>query len=293
MRFAIIANPEKGGVKETLELLLDRLERSGMDFAVDDSLVPLLEGRSGLRAPGRVRSREACLDGADMLIALGGDGTILQAARAVGRRGTPILGVNLGKLGFLAEVAPVELDQALAEILVGRYVVEERMVLEARCAAIPGRTIHAVNDIVVDKSRSSRIIDLETYIDGEYAVTYRGDGLIISTPTGSTAYALSNGGPIVTPGSKVIGITPISPHTLSGRPLVIPETSVVRVIARAEAAEILLAADGQEEAFLPPPAEIAVSRADYPVRIVKRMDRSYFELLRAKLHWGKDPRSAG
>jgi NAD+ kinase len=228
-----------------------------------------------------------------MLVALGGDGTILAAARAVGRRGTPILGVNLGKLGFLAELAPEEIEKAVGDILANKYIVEERLVIEAVSTAFPSRVIHAVNDIVLDKSRSSRVIDIETHIDGAFAVTYRGDGVIISTPTGSTAYALSNGGPIVTPGSDVIGITPISPHTLSGRPLIVPASSVIRIVAHAENEELLLAADGQEEAFLRPPAEVTVRKADYTVSLVKRTDRSYFDLLRAKLHWGRDARTSG
>jgi NAD+ kinase len=216
--------------------------------------------------------------------------TLLASARSVGKRETPILGVNLGKLGFLAELAPEELELALGEILTKKFVVERRLVLEARCSPATGKLIHAMNDIVVDKSRSSRVIDVETHIDGAFAVTYRGDGLIISTPTGSTAYALSNGGPIVTPTSNVFGITPISPHTLSGRPLIVPDTSVIRIVAHAASDEILLAADGQEEALLKPPAEIIVRKADYVVRLVQRTDRSYFDVLRAKLNWGKDVR---
>lgn len=291
MKFAIVGNAGKQGLREALELLLSQLRGSGLDYAVDDALAPLLAGHAETLESGRVRSRDACLDGATMVIALGGDGTILQAARAVGRRATPILGVNLGKLGFLAALAPAELERAIGDILANKYVVEERLVLEARCADLPGKTIHAVNEIVVDKSRSSRMIDVETYVDDAFAVTYRGDGLIVSTPTGSTAYALSNGGPIVTPTSRVFGITPISPHTLSGRPLVVPETSVVRVVARAEADEILLSADGQEEALLKPPAEITMMKAEYPVRLVRRTDTTYFDVLRAKLQWGRDPRS--
>ena len=292
MKFAIFGNVEKPGLKGALMVLLTRLEHSGMEYALDDALAPMVAERAG-PAPARLRSREACLDGADMLVALGGDGTILAAARAVGRRGTPILGVNLGKLGFLAELAPEEIEKAVGDILANKYIVEERLVIEAVSTAFPSRVIHAVNDIVLDKSRSSRVIDIETHIDGAFAVTYRGDGVIISTPTGSTAYALSNGGPIVTPGSDVIGITPISPHTLSGRPLIVPASSVIRIVAHAENEELLLAADGQEEAFLRPPAEVTVRKADYTVSLVKRTDRSYFDLLRAKLHWGRDARTNG
>jgi NAD+ kinase len=290
MTFAIFGNVEKPGLKEALMVLLARLEHSGMEYALDEALAPMVAGCAG-PAPTRLKSREACLEGAHMLVALGGDGTILAAARAVGRRGTPILGVNLGKLGFLAELAPEELEGAVGDILAKKYIVEERLVIEARSTALPSRVICAMNDIVLDKSRSSRVIDIETHIDGAFAVTYRGDGVIISTPTGSTAYALSNGGPIVTPGSEVIGITPISPHTLSGRPLIVPASSVIRVVAHAENEELLLAADGQEEAFLRPPAEVTVRKADYTVNLVKRTDRSYFDLLRAKLHWGRDART--
>jgi NAD+ kinase len=291
MKFAIVGNVGKEGLGDALELLLSQLRGSSLDFAVEDALAPLLAGRSTAGMSGHVRSREACLDGASMVIAFGGDGTILQAARAVGRRATPILGVNLGKLGFLAALAPGELERAIGDILANKYVVEERLVLEARSEALPGKTIYAINEIVVDKSRSSRMIDVETYIDDAFAVTYRGDGLIVATPTGSTAYALSNGGPIVTPTSKVFGITPISPHTLSGRPLIVPETSVVRVVARTDSEEILLSADGQEEALLQPPAEITMRKAEFPVRLVRRTDTTYFDVLRRKLHWGRDPRS--
>ena len=290
MKLAIFGNADKPGLKEALAVLLESLERAGIDHALDEALGGVVP--PGLpRAHLRLRKRDACLEGADMLVALGGDGTILSAARAVGRKRIPILGVNLGTLGFLAELAPGELASSVGDILSGMYVVDERLVIEVRTGAEPGKVFAAMNDIVLDKSRSSRVIDIETHIDGAFAVTYRGDGVVVSTPTGSTAYALSNGGPIVTPGSDVIGITPISPHTLSGRPLVVPASSVIRIVAHSESAEILLAADGQEVAFLPPPAEITVRKADYTVRLVRRKDRSYFDLLRAKLHWGRDART--
>jgi len=287
VKFAIYGNVEKPGLKDALRVLLAKLDHSGVDYALDDSMAPLLAGEKD-PAFAHLKSRGTCLEGATMLVAFGGDGTILAAARSVGRRGIPILGVNLGKLGFLAELAPEELESAIGDILSGKYRIEERLVLEARSTAQPGKVMYAVNDIVIDKSRSSRVIDIETHIDGIFAVTYRGDGLIISTPTGSTAYALSNGGPIVTPASEVLGITPISPHTLSGRPLIVPASSVIRVVAHAESEEVLLSVDGQEEAFIRPPAEITACRADYSIRLVKRTDRSYFDLLRAKLLWGRD-----
>jgi NAD+ kinase len=288
MKFAIVGNADKQGLREALEHLLTRLASSGMEYAVDRDLALFVP--PGQAVEGVLRSREECLDGANMVFALGGDGTLLSAARSVGSRGTPILGVNLGRLGFLAAVAPGELDRALGDILANNYVVEERLMLEARIPGRSGKPIVALNDIVIDKSRSSRAIDIETHIDGTFAVTYRGDGLIISSPTGSTAYALSNGGPIVTPTACVLGITPISPHTLAGRPLIVPDDSIIRIIARSSSEEILVSADGQEELYLPPPVEIIAKKAAFTVKLVRALHDTYFETLRAKLHWGRDPR---
>jgi NAD+ kinase len=292
MKFGIIGNLEKPGLAEAVEQLIKRLNTHDAGYVIDEEIVKLLPNAARLHVNEK-NSRPAarCATEADMVVAFGGDGTILAAARSVGDKGTPILGINLGKLGFLAELAKEEMEQAIGDILAGKYVIEERLVLAARSPSIPDKVFHAVNDIVVDKSRSSRVIDLEMHINGAFAVTYRGDGLIISTPTGSTAYALSNGGPIVTPTSNVIGITPISPHTLSGRPLIVPETSTIRVIVHGNSDEVLLSSDGQMEEFLTPPVEIQIQKAKYNVRLVKRMDRTYFDVLRAKLLWGKDVRS--
>jgi NAD+ kinase len=290
MRFGIIGNLEKPGLPEAVEHLLEGLEGSGTDYLVDRRILSLLQGGQEGRHASRGREYDGCVQNADMVVAFGGDGTMLAVARSVGERGTPILGVNLGKLGFLAEFAPEELDQAIEDILAKNYLVEDRLVLEATSPSLPERVFRAVNDVVVDKSRSPRIVDVEAHIDGAYAVTYRGDGLIISTPTGSTAYALSNNGPIVTPTSGVIGITPISPHTLSGRPLIVPDRSTIRVVVEAESNEVLFSADGQVEAFLTPPVEFTIRKAKHTLRLVKRMDRSYFDVLRAKLLWGQDAR---
>jgi NAD+ kinase len=289
MRFAIIGNTDKPGLRQAVPRLLERLEGTGTDYLVDRKISDFL----GLGAGGKNTHAcdfDECLEKSDVLVAFGGDGTILSAARAVGTRGTPILGINLGKLGFLAEVAPGEMQEAIGEILDKKFSIEDRLVLEATSPNLPGRVFHAVNDIVVDKSRSSRVIDIEMHVDGAYAVTYRGDGLIVSTPTGSTAYALSNGGPIVTPASPVIGITPISPHTLSGRPIIVPDTSSIRIIVQADSDEVLISADGQMESFLRPPIEVRVRKAPYTVRLVKRIDTTYFDVLRAKLLWGRNPK---
>lgn len=291
MTFAIIGNLEKPGLCDAVALLVSALREARAEFLVDRRIADLLQAARHDVPAKHIGSRDRCVAEGEMVIAFGGDGTILSVARLVGERGTPILGVNLGKLGFLAELSPEEIPHAVADLLAGLFVVEERLVLEATVPSRPGMLVRGVNDIVVDKSRSSRMIDVQTHIDGAFAVTYRGDGLIVSTPTGSTGYALSNGGPIVIPTCDVIGITPISPHTLNGRPLVIPATSTIRIAVESRSGEVLLSADGQEESLLTPPIEILVKKAPFPVRLVKRKDRSYFDVLRAKLFWGADARS--
>jgi NAD+ kinase len=288
---SIIGNLAKPGLRKAVSLLCRQLDAAGEEYLVDKDIAALLASVEEKTFLQKAASHEECIDRASLLVAFGGDGTILSAAREVGARSTPILGVNLGKLGFLAEVAPEEMPESIADILAKRYKVEDRLVLCATTTSATGRVFHAINEIVVDKSRSSRLIEVETHINGDYAVTYRGDGLIISTPTGSTAYALSNGGPIVTPSSSVFGITPISPHTLSGRPLIIPDTSTVQMIVHAAGDEVLLSADGQTEVLLKPPIEVTVRKAPFFVKLVRRSDRTYFDVLRAKLHWGRNPRS--
>jgi NAD+ kinase len=290
MTIGIVGNPDKPGLSAAVAALGSRLASLGVPFVIDRKLLPLLGqavvGRWGKAA----RDLPACIDDSDLLIAFGGDGTMLGVAREIGARGTPLLGVNLGKLGFLAELNPEELESAIPEILAGKFPVEDRTVLEATTPAMPGARITAINDIVIDKSHSPRLIDLETYIDGAFAATYRGDGLIVSTPTGSTAYALSNGGPIVTPGSDVLGITPISPHTLGGRPLIIPEWSVIRIVAYSPSDEVMVSADGKVEVLAAPPLEITIRRAAHSVRLLRRPDQTYFDVLRAKLLWVQDAR---
>jgi NAD+ kinase len=291
VRFAIIGNLEKAGLCEAAMPLVVALEKARAEYLVDRQVAGLLQSTGHAIPQSSVCDREVCIERGEMVIAFGGDGTILSAARYIGRRGTPILGVNLGKLGFLAELSPEELPHAVDDLIAGKFAIEERLVIEAVVPSSPGMVLRCVNDIVVDKSRSSRMISMQTHIDGAFAVTYRGDGLIVSTPTGSTGYALSNAGPIVIPTCAVIGITPIAPHTLSGRPLIIPATSTIRITVQAPAGEVLLSGDGQEEAVLTPPVEIVVRKAEDPVRLVKLKDRSYFDVLRAKLFWGADARS--
>lgn len=225
-----------------------------------------------------------------MIVALGGDGTMLSTARSVGGRELPILGINLGKLGFLAEVSVGDIEKCFGDIDAGRYLVEDRLVLEARVGD-DGEHLTALNEIVIDRGASARVIEFETWVDDDYLVTYAADGMIITTPTGSTGYSLATGGPIVTPQCDVLTIIAISPHTLTARPVIVPSERVIRVSAGSGGQAVHFTADGQVEKFCSTPVECTVRRAPFRAKLVRWRKGSYFDLLRMKLMWGKDLRT--
>ncbi len=223
----------------------------------------------------------------DLVVVLGGDGTLLSAGRAV-HPGVPILGVNLGRLGFLTEIARAELYPSLVEILAGRFEVEERSLLEIKVVGADGSSAfyRVFNDAVIAKSALSRIIELTLKADGGLVTTYRSDGLIISTPTGSTAYNLSAGGPIVNPLLPVVLLTPICPHTFSLRPIVVPDESQIEVTLETQDAEVYLTLDGQEGTTLSYLDTVQLMRADKGVSLVRLSGRTFYDNLRGKLRWG-------
>jgi len=292
MTFGIAGNSDKEGIVDIIESLVKRFNKLRIPFVMHKPLVDGIRRRQGRRAVQGIESVAEKLLGrrSDILISLGGDGTMLRNARLVAPYGTPVLGVNLGKLGFLAETSVDELDECLKDILNGRYTIEERMMLESWVGGHARRSV-ALNDIVVDLSISSRMFPVETAVNEEYLSTFTGDGVIVSTPTGSTGYALSNGGPILVPAAKAMMISPICPHTLTARPVVIPDDSIVRLSVKSAPARVHIAADGQQQHLLKPPVTVYVQKSPYPAKLVKRLDVSYFDVLRRKLHWGRDVRS--
>lgn len=291
MKFGISGNPEKSELPALVEKLIRRFTKERVAFVVHDNIAGPLRKKLSRQALAKVRfvSDAKLARSCDILISLGGDGTILRLARTVADLGTPILGINLGKLGFLAEVSLDELDSCLTNVFKKRYSIEERMMHEGRMNGVK-RRYYALNDIVVDKTGSSRVMDIETFVDKEYLATFTGDGLIVSTPTGSTAYSLANGGPIVTPNNTAIVISPLCPHTLTIRPVLVPDHSVIRLKISSAPGKIHFTADGQQERFLDPPVEVIVQKAPFTARLVKRHNSSYYDLLRRKLHWGRDIR---
>jgi NAD+ kinase len=223
------------------------------------------------------------------IVVLGGDGTLLSVARHYVSLNVPILGVNVGGLGFLTEVSLDELYPSMEQILAGSYVVEERMMLTTRLYR-QGQVFwekHFLNDAVINKGALARIVDLTTWIDGEYLTTYRADGLIVSTPTGSTAYTMSAGGPIAYPTLRHIILIPICPFTLSNRPIILPDTVTVAVTFEAEVKDAYLTIDGQEGQALQPEDRVEMSVAPHNLKLILSPHRSYFEILRTKLGWGE------
>jgi NAD+ kinase len=224
----------------------------------------------------------------DVIVVLGGDGTLLSVARAVGDLGVPILGVNLGGLGFLTATTLEEMMPALEAFLDGQMVVEERMMLGARVrrSGASDREFFALNDVVIMKSAMSRIIDLSVSVDGQLATAYRADGLIISTPTGSTAYSLSAGGPILFPTMDALVLTPIASHTLTNRPIVLPGTQRIQVTLLTNQ-EVMLTLDGQVGFGLRERDSVEVAQAAPRIRLVRFPHKHFFSVLRTKLKWGE------
>lgn len=242
-----------------------------------------------IRADDRQRARQDLAGVSDLLIVLGGDGTLLAAARVAAERRVPILPVNLGGLGFLTSVTREELYPLLEMVLAGKHHLSERVMLQAEVFRGGKRieTQRALNDAVLNKGAVARMIDLDLHIDGDFVSKYKADGLIFSTPTGSTAYSLSAGGPIIHPVVAAFVITPICPHTLSDRPLVVPDTAVIEVecLAVGEAAHLTL--DGQIGIDLRPSDRVRVTKAAETIFLVRAPSKTYYEVLRNKLGWGE------
>jgi NAD+ kinase len=281
-RVGICVKPDQPQLAELLRALEKWLVERGLEALPDPE-----SGRS-TSAAGLPRGELA--GQVDLVVVLGGDGTLLAVARAIGDRDVPILGVNLGTLGFLAEIARDELFTALEAVLAGRFRIDERMRLDVdvvRGSASLGRYL-ALNDAVVSNTALSRMVHLETRADGAAVTTYHADGLIVATPTGSTAYSLSAGGPLVYPTMGALLLTPISAHTLTQRPLVLPETCEVQVrVSDTRGGHVHLTVDGQVGRELAQGDLVTVRRAARPARLLVDPARSRFDVMRAKLRWGE------
>jgi NAD+ kinase len=291
MKFGVVGNLSKDTLGEAVLRLLGTGEKRFIEFTVLDEIAKIVNKEAGKRIIQKKHTAplDKIASECDILIAFGGDGTMLAAARLVARAAVPIIGVNLGKLGFLAELSIDEVESFVDDILNNQHVIEDRMVIKMTAEGQDAQ-FFGVNDIVLDKGNSSRVIDMETYVNNDYLMTYRADGIIVATPTGSTGYSLATGGPIVVPKSDVLTISPICPHTLSARSVIVPDSSVIRVSLESKLQNVRVTVDGQQEIMVTPPVNFFVQKADYTIKLVKRKDKSYYDVLRSKLMWGKDIR---
>jgi NAD+ kinase len=270
-----------------LRRLIAYLKGRGAEIAVDRCLGSLLPEEAALIHTGDdpVASR------VDLVISVGGDGTILHTARAVFPYGVPLLGINMGRLGFLADLPPGRIEEELDRIFAGDYVAEERCLLSYRILR-GEECLHAssaLNDCVLQKWNTASLIDFDTYIDDDFLLRQRGDGLIVSTPTGSTAYALAGGGPILTPGLDAILLVPICPHTLTNRPIVLQGNARITVLVKtARPDDARFTADGEDIVNLQPEDRIEIRQHESRVRLLHPPSYSHFANLRAKLHWGRN-----
>jgi NAD+ kinase len=249
----------------------------------------LVEPEMAALAGVQVVDKSTMVRTADLIVVLGGDGTLLGVGRLAGARELHVLGINLGGLGFLTEVSIDDAIPALERVFAGEYQLDRRTTLAVRVLrqGVVVASSQVLNDAVINKSALARIIDLHTSVDDEYLCVYKADGLIVATPTGSTAYSLSAGGPLVGPGVAVMLLAPICPHTLTLRPLVLADTSIVRVQLRAPDQEVFLTLDGQEGIPLVDGDVVEVARSPHVVALVRTVARSVLGVLRDKLHWGE------
>lgn len=276
-------NPQKRDAVQLASELAEWLKSIGAAVLMDE------ETARELGKPSIAASNEAILD-ADLLLVLGGDGTMLKWSRLAIPRGTAMMGVNFGHYGFITEVHPDEAKAALRKFLDGDYCVSERVVLRAtvRGGERPG-VYHGLNDVVVSKGPLARMLGLHTYINGKFIVTYTADGLIVASPTGSTAYSLSAGGPVVHPSVNVLIITPICPHTMNARSLVVPDSETVRIAGdyRGEQSSVMLTVDGQLAHYLSKEESVEVAKSEYTARLVQLSAESFYDKLQTRLRWGE------
>ena len=286
----VLARPDLEKAGPTIHALLAWLRERGVPTCLDEQTAAL-GGEAACRGCRIVSGCEVA-ETADALVVLGGDGTLLAASRLL-ERAVPVLGVNFGSLGFLTEITLPELFPTLQGVLEGRYEHEERRLLHAVVSrrGHPDATGHVLNDVVITKAGPSRIINLDVTVDGLFVSSFRADGLIVSSPTGSTAYNLAAGGPILHPTLPAIVLTPICPHMLSIRPLVLGDTSQVVVRLKASRdVEVYTALDGQQSFALEDGDTVTVTGSSRRLRLVKAPGRDYYEVLRTKLKWGDPPR---
>lgn len=289
LTFAIFGNSFQPRKSQSLMRVLDFLRSKGASIIFDRTFNDFLTAEQNQEL-GEVGTFEGDDFNADYVISMGGDGTFLKAAVRVGIKSIPLIGINMGRLGFLADVLPGEVETALQAVLEGNYNIEEHTAIQISTNGGDFDGCHyALNDIAVLKRDIASMIGIHTSIDGSFLVNYQADGLIVSTPTGSTAYSLSNGGPIIVPQTRTLCLTPVAPHSLNIRPIVISDSSTVTLEVESRSHNYLVAVDGRSYT-MHEGSTVTISKAPFVTRIVKPNGRRYFSSLRDKMMWGADKR---
>jgi len=283
-RVGLIAKPHAPGLSALLHRLLPWLAQQHLEVFLDaDTAAAVGETSSYPKA--------TIPDLVDFIMVLGGDGTLLSVARLLEERDVPILGINMGSLGFLTEITTSELFPRLEKVLAGHYIIQERLRLKTSIHRQDGERLPqpvVLNDVVINKGALARIINLETAVDGIYLTTYRADGLIVATPTGSTAYSMAAGGPIMHANLQALVLTPICPYTLSHRPLALPDTACIQVTLQTPNEDVLVTLDGQVGVELYYGDTVEIQQAAKPMRLIRTLKKDhYFHILRTKLKWGE------
>ena len=289
LKFAIFGNEYQAKKSTSIEKILDYLAQKGAEIYVENAYYEFLSRSQHIDVKAAGVFEDYNFD-VDYVISMGGDGTFLKAASRVGAKGTPIIGVNMGRLGFLADVLPGEVEAALDSLYAGECQIEDHVVIqvEAEGGVLAGNPF-ALNDIAVLKRDDASMISIRTQVDGEFLVNYQADGLIVTTSTGSTAYNLSNGGPIIIPQSSSLCLTPVAPHSLNIRPVVINDTAEITLDVESRSHNYLVAIDGRSERMTEG-TRLVIRKAAHTIKIVKQRNQRYFSTLREKLMWGADQR---
>jgi NAD+ kinase len=291
MKIGIVPNIDKENIVDVVSLIVEKFTEYDFELLLCDSLSGKYgEMGSTIKKQNLVDPKDL-YESSDVILSVGGDGTMLTTAYEAIDHDTPLIGVNIGKLGFLAEFDLNGIDELAKNLTENNYEIEERIILKANCISPKKEELHAINDIVIDKGRWPKMIQLTVKVDNDYVTTFSADGIIISTPTGSTGYSLSTGGPIVSPKANVITISPISPHTLTMRPLVLSSDQMIEITVDSQHTGVQANCDGQRVYYYEPPAKIEIVKDERTIKLVHTRSTNYFEILRKKLLWGLDVRS--
>lgn len=289
MRFALFGNIYQARKSASIQKVLSTIANYGAELYVDMEYYYFLKDNQRLDVNATKVFTGNDFE-ADFAISMGGDGTFLKTAGRVGRKDIPILGVNMGRLGFLADISPDDIEQCLEALYGDDYALEARALIQVEADGAPlGEYNCALNDVAVLKRDTASMISVKASINSQYLNTYQADGIIVSTPTGSTAYSLSNGGPIIVPGTKVLAMTAVAPHSLNVRPIVLPDSAVIELEVESRSHHFLVAIDGRSEKCKEG-TKITLRRAPYEIKVVKRSGHRYFNSLREKMMWGADMR---